>query len=312
MKLIAAFFRLIRWQNLFFIALTQVLFQFCIYQRIYSVELRSGNDEKSFWFLVVASVLIASAGYIINDYFDLNIDAINKPDKVVVNNIISRRWVIIWHLLLSLVGVYLTFHALSFHLFWHIMLANLVCVLLLWFYSTTLKKKLLIGNLLISALTAWVIFIIFLSKFGLNNVHHLEHKDLYARFLRLTILYAGFAFIISLIREVIKDMEDIEGDRNFGCRTMPILWGLNASKVFVAVWLIVLIITLVILQLYVIQFSWWASIAYCFVLIVVPLLYVFKKLFAARNAKDFHQLSTYVKLIMLTGILSMVFFKIYS
>ncbi len=289
-----------------------MLFQFCIYQKIYSVELRNENDEKSFWFLMVASVLIAAAGYIINDYFDLNIDAINKPDKVVVNNIISRRWVIIWHLLLSLAGVYLTFHALSFHLFWHIMLANLFSVLLLWFYSTTLKKKLLIGNLLISILTAWVIFIIFLSKFGLNNVYHLEHKDLYARFLRLAILYAGFAFIISLIREVIKDIEDMEGDINYGCRTMPILWGLNASKVFVAVWLIVLIVTLIILQLYVIQFSWWISITYCFVFIVAPLLYVFKKLFTARNAKDFHQLSTYVKLVMLTGILSMIFFKIYS
>ena len=289
-----------------------MLFQFCIYQKIYSVELRNENDEKSFWFLMVASVLIAAAGYIINDYFDLNIDAINKPDKVVVNNIISRRWVIIWHLLLSLAGVYLTFHALSFHLFWHIMLANLFSVLLLWFYSTTLKKKLLIGNLLISILTAWVIFIIFLSKFGLKNVYHLEHKDLYARFLRLAILYAGFAFIISLIREVIKDIEDMEGDINYGCRTMPILWGLNASKVFVAVWLIVLIVTLIILQLYVIQFSWWISITYCFVFIVAPLLYVFKKLFTARNAKDFHQLSTYVKLVMLTGILSMIFFKIYS
>jgi len=311
LKLIAAFFRLIRWQNLFFIALTQMLFQFCIYSRIYPAELRPVDEGKSFWYLVVASVLIAAAGYIINDYFDLNIDAINKPEKVVVNNIISRRWVIIWHWILSGIGIYLTFHALSFHLFWHLVAANALCVCLLWFYSTTLKKKLLIGNLLISVLTAWVIGIIFLSKFGLNNLHHLEHKELYARLLRLTILYAGFAFIISLIREVIKDMEDINGDRNYGCRTMPIVWGLNASKVFVAVWLIVLMATLIILQIYVIQFEWWWSILYCFVFVVAPLFFVFTKLFKAYSSDDFHQLSNYIKLIMLTGILSMLFFKIY-
>ncbi len=288
-----------------------MLFQYCIYERIYPAGLRNDGDEKQFWTLVFASVLIAAAGYIINDYFDLNIDEINKPSKVVVNNIISRRWVIIWHLVLSVFGVYLTFHALSFHFFWPVMLINFLNVFLLWFYSTTLKKKLLIGNLLISLLTAWVIIIIFLSKFGLNNVYHLAHKDLYARFFRLTILYAGFAFIISLIREVVKDMEDIEGDRDYGCRTMPIVWGLNASKVFVAVWLIVLIAILVLLQFYVIQFEWWWSILYCTLLIVAPLIFVFKKLFAAYTAKDFHQLSNYIKLIMLTGIVSMIFFKIY-
>jgi 4-hydroxybenzoate polyprenyltransferase len=132
------------------------------------------------------------------------------------------------------------------------------------------------------------------------------------RFFRLAILYAGFAFVISLIREVIKDLEDMEGDRKYGCKTMPILWGVNASKVFISVWLIVLIATLVILQLYVIQLGWWLSIMYCLILIVAPLIYVFKKLFTAKTASDFHHLSVMIKLVMFTGILSMIFFRFYQ
>jgi 4-hydroxybenzoate polyprenyltransferase len=125
-------------------------------------------------------------------------------------------------------------------------------------------------------------------------------------------LFAGFAFIISLIREVVKDMEDIEGDRKYGCKTMPIVWGINATKVFVAVWLIVLIATLVIVQAYAVHLQWWLSVAYCIVLIIAPLLWIFRKLYVARSSADFHSLSSLIKLVMFTGILSMFFFRFYS
>lgn len=294
-----------------FIILTQVLFEYCIYFRVYSVELRAPGEQKQFWLLVIASVLIAAAGYIINDYFDLNIDQINKPGKVVVNTIISRRWVILLHMLLSLFGLVLTVYALQSIHYWLLIMANVASVILLLLYSATLKKKLLIGNVLISLLTAWVIGIIFLSKKDTGVLNIQTEGILHARFFRLTVLYAGFAFIISLIREVVKDIEDIEGDRKFACKTMPIVWGLNASKVFVAVWLIVLIATLTLLQFYVLEFNWWFSIGYCALLIIAPLLWVFKKLFIAHSADQFHQLSSIIKLIMLTGILSMFFFRIY-
>jgi 4-hydroxybenzoate polyprenyltransferase len=103
------------------------------------------------------SLSIAAAGYIINDYFDLNIDRVNNPYKLVVEKIIKRRWAIIWHLILSGMGI-----AIGFYLSWKLRNvfigpSNLFCVLLLWFYSTTFKKKLLIGNILISLLTAWLL-----------------------------------------------------------------------------------------------------------------------------------------------------------
>jgi len=306
LKTILAFLKLIRWQNLLFIVLTQVLYDYCIYQTIYG-----SNSAQQLVLIILASVLIAAAGYIINDYFDLNIDQINKPDRVIVNNAVSRRWAIFWHLVFSLLGLFFTVMALPPSLFWYLILANLLSILLLWLYSTNFKKQLLVGNVIISMLTSWVILILFFSKtpLSVDNIISADHKEI--RLFRLTMLYAGFAFIISLIREVLKDMEDRVGDARYGCITMPIVWGLPASKVFVAVWIIVLAGTLVILQLYVLAYGWWLSIAYCLLAIVAPLLIVLSKLTAAQSQQDFHLLSRYVKGIMFTGILSMLFFYYY-
>ena len=306
MKTIIAFLKLIRWQNLLFIVITQILYEYCIYLPIYE-----SHSTNQLGFIILASVLIAAAGYIINDYFDLNIDQINKPDRVIVNNAVSRRWAIFWHLVLSLLGLFFTVLALPPSLFWYLILANLLSILLLWLYSTNFKKQLLIGNVIISILTSWVVLILFFSKtpLSVDNIITADHKEI--RLFRLTMLYAGFAFIISLIREVLKDMEDRVGDARYGCKTMPIVWGLPASKVFVAVWIIVLAGTLVILQLYVLPYGWWLSIAYCLLAIVAPLLIVLSKLTSAQSQQDFHLLSRYVKGIMFTGILSMLFFYYY-
>lgn len=313
MKLVAAFFRLIRWPNLLFIVITQLLFEVCIYERIYpDARISDPAEGLRFAALVLASVFIAAAGYIINDYFDQNIDQVNKPDKVVVNRIISRRWVIFWHMFLSLTGIFFTTFALPVSQYWYLVLANMLSIVALWFYSTTLKKKLLVGNVLISLLTAWVIGVLFLSKYPLNISKLLAVEQQEARFFRLMVVYASFAFVISLIREVIKDMEDIEGDRRYGCTTMPIVWGINASKVFVAVWIIVLVAALVILQIYALGFGWWQSALYALLLIVAPLVMVLRLLFRASKPEDYHRISSLVKLVMLTGILSMLFFKFYQ
>ena len=291
------------------------MFRYCIIKPIFfSANITENIHGIYFLLIVISYVFIAAAGYIINDYFDLNIDQINKPDKVIVAKVISRRWVLLWHICLSLVAIIMTIYvddkAHNKHL---PSLAATGCVVLLFFYSTTLKKKFLIGNVLVAAITAWVIPVLTLCEANhlilLNKIPvNFDNEKL----VRVTFLYTGFAFIISLIREVIKDMEDIDGDRRFGCKTMPIVWGINATKVFVAVWLIVLIAVLSAAQFYVIQFKWWISIVYSFILIIVPLCYILKKLFKAQSALDFHTLSSTIKLVMFTGILSMIFFKIYA
>ncbi|MEO5563689.1 MAG: geranylgeranylglycerol-phosphate geranylgeranyltransferase, partial [Chitinophagaceae bacterium] len=210
MRLIGAFLKMIRLPNLFFIALTQALFQFCIYYPLYEGHIPA-KDTMRFVLLVVASVFIAAAGYIINDYFDINIDEVNKPQKMVVGKVINRRWAIAWHFMLSFSGIILTMLALPVFQKWYLVLANVFCIALLWFYSTTFKRKLLIGNIIISLLTAWTILLIFFSKVSVYDAllpDHLSQPKLF----RFAFLYAGFAFILSLIREAIKDIEDMPGD----------------------------------------------------------------------------------------------------
>jgi 4-hydroxybenzoate polyprenyltransferase len=309
MRLIAAFFKMIRLSNLVFIALTQVLFQLCIYYPLYKEQIPSG-DIGSFILLLFASLFIAAAGYIINDYFDINIDEVNKPDRMVVDKLISRRWAIAWHFMLSTAGVLLTMLALPVFQKWYLIAANIFCVALLWFYSTTFKRKLLIGNITIALLTAWTILLIFFSKVSVTDAFGTLFQG-QPKLFRFAFLYAGFAFIISLVREAIKDIEDMPGDEKYGCRTMPIVWGINSTKVFVAVWLTIVIATLVVIQVYILQFRWWWAVVYCIPFIILPLLYIFIKLFKASTTQDYHKLSALAKLVMLTGILSMIFFYFY-
>ena len=317
MKLISAFFRLIRWPNLIFIALTQLLFFYCIILPSLPDSYYQQNNKLTptiFFLLVIASVLIAAAGYIINDYFDINIDQVNKPDKMVVQKIIGRRWAIVLHLVITFAGLVISGYV-SLKTNWVILVANVVCALLLWGYSTTFKKKLLSGNIIISGLTAWTVLVLYFAAntsliltaglqpaiaSGMNRVY------------KFAALYAGFAFIISLIREVVKDIEDMEGDARYDCKTMPIVWGVPAAKVFVGVWLVVLVGALIIVQFYVLQMGWWLSALYVLALVIVPLIWILKKFYLAQTPVQYHAVSNMIKLVMLTGICSILFIRMYA
>ncbi|MES1222806.1 MAG: geranylgeranylglycerol-phosphate geranylgeranyltransferase, partial [Bacteroidota bacterium] len=242
MRLITAFIKMIRLPNLIFIALTQLLFYECIIRTILDpLGISPAIGRVSLVFLILSSVFIAAAGYIINDYFDINIDQVNKPNQNVIDSIVSRRWAMLWHMTISGAGVLLSIYVFIRTSLWFIPLANLACVFFLFVYSLSLKQKLLSGNILISLLTAWVIMILFLAETKLNTQIFPGELNASHKIVRLGLLYSAFAFIISLIREAIKDMEDIEGDLKYGCKTMPIRWGINAAKVYVALWLVVLL-----------------------------------------------------------------------
>ena len=313
MKLVGAFFKMIRVPNLFFIVLTQLLFHAAILDKLlFPAGSRPLLDGWDYIFLSVASVLIAAAGYIINDYFDVNIDQVNKPKGNVVDVIVSRRWAMALHFVMSGVGILLSGWVAWRTGLWYILIGNFLCVLFLFGYSVTLKRKLLSGNIVISLLSAWVILVIALAEFSLQpGGPNWRSPETHGKIIRITILYAGFAFISSLIREAIKDIEDMQGDEKYGCRTMPIVWGVNAAKVYIAVWLIVILALLLILQIYVARFEWWWAMAYSIVFIVGPFIYIFLRLFKASTQKHYHQLSNWTKLVMLTGIFSMIFFYFY-
>jgi 4-hydroxybenzoate polyprenyltransferase len=311
MQLARAFLRLIRFPNLVFIALTQLLFYYFI--MVPEWDSRPGtmlylNEHRLGW-LVLASVLIAAAGYIINDYFDLNIDRINKPGRLVIDKRIRRRWAIFWHLALSLAGL-----IISFYLDGLIGMMNLLAVLLLWFYSTTFKKQTLIGNVVISLLTAWVVLVLYLAEtipLFWTRMPNPDQPNLVRAIFKYAAMYGGFAFIISLVREVVKDVEDMDGDARYGCRTMPIAWGVPVARVFALVWLVVLFGALAVLQAYALHLNWLFFVLYTTVAVMFPTAWVFRKVQRAQSTAEWASASTWVKGVMLAGILSMLFFKWY-
>ena len=259
---------------------------------------------------MAASVLIAAAGYIVNDYFDVQIDSVNKPNRIVIGKIIKRRWAIVLHWLLSGIGIILSFYISYKTGLWSISIINIVCVFALWVYSFVFKKKLLIGNIIIAILTAWTILVIYIfvgaNLVSLNGWNDQQNYFDERRFFEFTLLYAGFAFIMTLIREVVKDLEDMEGDRKYNCNTLPIAWGVPATKVFTGVWIVVAATVLFIVQLYAWQSGKWIAAIYFNGFIILPLFYLLYKFRYANVAADYAKLSTIIKLIILAGILSMM------
>ena len=307
MNIFFGFFKLIRWPNLVFIVLTQVFFYFFIITPIYKEGVPFGTGILTL--ICLCSLFIAAAGYIINDYFDLNIDLVNKPERLIIGNVISRRWAILFHIILSILGIVISLY-ISLRSNFIILFGNILSVLLLWLYSTTFKKKLLIGNIVISLLTAWVIIIVFLAL-NKSFIFYSPNNLKLHRVFRFEILYASFAFIISLVREVIKDIEDIEGDSKYGCQTMPIVWGIPVSKVFCAVWIVVLAGALIALQFYILQLGWWIFSIYTFIFVILPLIKILVDLYNAGMIADYTRLSSLVKLVMFTGIMCMILLRLY-
>lgn len=312
MKLIGSFLKLVRYPNLIYIFLTQYLIQYCVIIPLFhQYDISATLTNGWFFLLSLSTVLIAAAGYIINDYFDINIDQVNKPARIIIDRVISRRWAILWHTAFNVIGV-----ALGFLIGWEIGnpllgVTQLFCSGLLWFYSTSYKRQLLIGNISVSLLTALTVLVVgFFEPQLYSKINAINAPAVY-HLLRIILLYALFAFLISMIREVVKDLEDIKGDARLGCRTLPIVYGVNASKdvSYVLSWILIGLIVFV--QIIIFPHRWYFTIIYLLILVQLPLIAVIRKLKKAVSPIDFHHISSLIKLIMLTGILSMVFFIFY-
>ena len=233
--------------------------------------------------LSVSTILIAAAGYIINDYYDVKIDLINKPNRVVIGKSVTRRYAILFHSFLSISGI-----GIGFLLNWKIGTINFLSVFFLWLYSNNLKRQPFIGNFVVAVLTGISILIV--------NFLYEDNNFLVS-------IYSLFAFFMTLVREMIKDMEDLRGDNTFGCKTLPIIWGLRKAKLFVYVTLIFFVISV----LYINQIYIGLPMYYFIVFLFVPLGWLVAWLFRADTVKDFYRLSQFCKIIMLLGISSMAF-----
>jgi 4-hydroxybenzoate polyprenyltransferase len=275
-RFVISFARLTRVWNLIIIAFAQYL------TAAFLIHPSTVLDPRLF-ILSASTVLIAAAGYIINDYYDIKIDLINKPERVVVGKSITRRYAILFHTLLSFAGV-----VLGLFLSWKIAVVNFASATVLWWYSNSLKRHPFIGNLVVALLTGIAIWLV-------DSLYKTGHM--------LIITYASFAFFITLIREIIKDMEDLKGDQTFGCKTLPIVWGMRKTKYFIYGILVVFVLTVLTLGFYYKNLP----VDYFLLFLVVPLIWLVVRLIRADTKKDFAWLSNFCKIILLLGILSMAF-----
>ncbi len=273
---IEAVLKLTRFGNLIIIGLAQYFTAAFLIDKsiVFDLEL---------FLLSCSTVLIAAAGYIINDYYDVKIDFINKPERVVIGRSIARRYAILFHVALSCIGI-----LIGAYLSLRIGALNILSVFLLWLYSNNLKRLPLIGNVTVAFLTGLSIYMV--------EVYYRTGNS-------LILIYASFAFFMTLIREIIKDMEDLKGDNTFGCKTLPIIWGIRKTKMIIYIILTVFSITVLSLN----QFYVGLPIYYFLICLFIPLLILTLRLIRADRMKDFAWLSTFSKLIMLLGILSMAF-----
>ncbi|AWO00460.1 ubiquinone biosynthesis protein UbiA [Chitinophaga alhagiae] len=312
MTLLAAFFRMVRYPNLIYIALTQFLLQYCVVAPV----LQNSGAEPSlsfphFLMLCFSTVLVAAGGYIINDYFDINIDLVNKPEKMVVEKIINRRWAMAWHTILNMAGVSLGF-LVAFQIGqFYLGFVQVFCTLLLWFYSTSFKRQVLIGNVAISLLTALSVVVVGFYERQIYESFEAIMSATGRKLIKIIGIYALFAFVLSMVREIVKDMEDMIGDSKDGCRTIPIVWGLKKAKAFTMLLMVILQALLVIIMVVTAFKTWYAAAGYILLFVLLPFtLFVQKPFLQAYQPAHFHKISTWIKIVMLTGILSMVFFKI--
>jgi 4-hydroxybenzoate polyprenyltransferase len=258
-----------------------------------------------FVLLVLATMLITAAGYVINDYFDTKTDMLNHPGKVTVGKSISRRLAIIIHFGLNILGCvfggYISFYigipVLSF--------IFLMIPGILWFYSTSYKRQFLIGNIIVAFLTALVPLMVLLFEvpmlirtFGAQMLEQQVNLNSLALWVGG---YSVFAFLLTLIREIVKDIEDFEGDNAFGRKTLPIVLGVNSTVLILDGFLLVVISLLVYLLLYFVPD--FLSQVYVGLFVIFPLAASVYLLHKASEQKHYHTVSSLLKIVMLSGVM---------
>ena len=311
MKKLGAFFKLVRWPNLLITALTMCLVYHCI---------MGLSSTVAFTLLVVSMVMIQAGGYVINDIFDIEIDAINKPEKQIVGKIFTEKQSNLFYWTLTIIGLGCGLAACLMangKNFITIFASLILLACFLYSYSSRYKKKLIIGNLIVSLSVAFAVFLPWLfqllAMLG-NKDMLLENQEWMHVTLHIVLIYTAFALLLTFIREIVKDMEDMKGDGLSHCRTIPIIWGMNVAQIIVIA--LSFITTVVIweaadyfntLGLKITNYMLYASGVLVFFVAVNNLMSLMDK--SLRIEKLFRLQSMFLKTSMLIGVLSIVFIK---
>ncbi|MFK7809787.1 MAG: geranylgeranylglycerol-phosphate geranylgeranyltransferase, partial [Saprospiraceae bacterium] len=220
--------RLIRWPNLIIVAFTMVLLHWIlVLPSIESLNLSPLLTTTQFLLLVLMTLSATAAGYIVNDFFDYKIDIINKPKRVIINKSITRRSAKKVYLILVMLGAFIGSYLSGKTELWGILLLYYLVTILLFLYARYFKRQLLIGNLVVALLCALVPVLVWYVH---QNVIVLLESNNSLSLNTIFLSYIGFSFFITLFRETVKDIEDLEGDQALGLRTLPIVSGLKTSK----------------------------------------------------------------------------------
>lgn len=284
------------------LAFMQVLFRYAFLKQ---QQVPLALADWQYALLVLSTVLLAAAGYVINNIYDVATDTINKPNDVVVGKGISETAAFNIYIGLNVTGVALGF-VLS-NIIQRPTFASLFILIasVLYFYATTLKSIMIVGNFVVAALLSVSVLII--GVFDIFPATTIENKAQMASLFSILIDYAFFAFMINFVREIVKDIEDVDGDYNQGMNTLPIAIGkARATKIAIGLAIIPFILSLFYIHKYFFENNLLIVTFYSFAFVLAPLLYFILKIFGAKSKKDFHHLSTVLKLILLFGILSIL------
>ncbi len=297
------YLKLIRYQNLLLIALVQIFIKYGLFGPLGAATVLNTFE---FSLLVIATLCIAAAGNIINDIYDVEIDKINKPNKVLIGKKVSEKSANRLFIILNVIGVFIGFYLSN-------SIGNpgfaamfIVFSALLYLYSSYLKGILIIGNLLISFLVAMSLIIV--ALFDLLPAINVENQASQSAIFKIVLHYSLFAFIINLIRETVKDLQDINGDRKGGMNTLAIALGRKRTITIVFI-LGALLVLGVVVYMYEFLYNQQALLLYFLFAIVAPLLYFCLKSWSAESQKEYGFLSNLLKIIMLLGMWSMLLFQ---
>ena len=301
MKIIQTFlslFKLIRIGNLVMLCGAMLLSRHMLILPVLELNgLESALSQAKFNLLTLAVVLAAASGYIINNLMDVETDRVNGKDRGLEK--IGNQHARLIYFIFTIATVVAAFVVGDGSIKSRAFLATAVSCGLLYFYAVDYKRIPVLGNLVVSVLTAFAVAMpMFCDEAASNNEP-----------IRIFVIgYAVFAFLLSLSREIIKSCEDMEGDAAFGIRTLPVLVGTRASAIAAA--LVALTCASLIGSIQYITSQWESPISFYFVCLLVqlPLVVMTVILFKAKTKQAFGRLSTLNKFIMAMGLLTMAVF----
>jgi 4-hydroxybenzoate polyprenyltransferase len=294
------YLKLIRYQNLLILALMQLVFCYG-FLKLQNVSMALANCQ--YFLLILSTVCIAAGGYIINNINDVDTDLDNKPDHVIVGKSISEGSAYNLYVAFTLIGVGIGYYLSYVILRQHFVVIFILSASLLYVYATYLKQIMIVGNITVAFLLSLSILII--GVFMIFPATYDGNKREMSTVFSILIDFATIAFIINLIREMIKDLEDVNGDKNQGMQTLPIVLGIDRTSKIV---FFMSFIPIVCILYYVYQYLFDLIYATIYILgfIIGPLLYLSIKLWNAKNTQDFHHLSNVLKWVIIFGIISVL------